>query len=955
MATTKNQILETLLRAQDEGREPDLTELKRRFPGRESDIERIWKAAERYERGVPEVEATSGVAPGDRIGDFLVERLLGTGGMGHVFLARQQSLGQRQVALKVLPGVLRNEPNLKRFEREAVLLAELHHPRLAEVYGFGEERGIHYIAMRFIAGRTLHEVLRNLASGRLNPPERELQERTLGWAVDVTEALAVVHEAGLLHRDVKPSNILLEQERDESDALQGHAVLVDFGLVRSIDSSEHTQTNYRAATPAYASPEQLLSLEVDPSSDVYSLGITLHDLLTRRLPRERGQASAGLEPLAELCPGISPDLAAVVAKMLERDSRWRYKNATQLLGDLRALQAGEAVSARHPSPRERLRRWVHREPTRILRGGVAVAALITVMFVGAFFLEAFAQAREARRAWNAGDVAALARSAESIDALGTLVLGDARLGETLQELRGPTQDAPTSRVAAALQDRNTVRALREAATPLREFGIDSEPFLSLFLQASLAEELGDDVDLEPRDTETLRMVARLFYERPVETLADRSASAPFRRALLERWVRKHTSRDERLWILSAFSGLGKVEDVRWILSWARTRPSPSEELRLGFTVSERILRRAIVLDETAAGMGNIDHEELHALVLETATPSFLEVTRPGYDDRRIRSLVWPAAELACALGTFRRHAGLAAGLEPMVPQAGFASDPLREFWVLLLRAADQDEELIPALEQGRYLRSLGYKAFHDWGVCCGLMGSALDEAAVLATARERLAGSTERLRTLCLAQLDAGLSEGRLMLSGIAPRFDPDENTRLSANPAGLEWIEFALEPDPIHEPGSEGEEDLVALWRMLKDSMVTVGPLDSVVGRLVEPARDAWATGYLLMSLPGLSELRLRLRMEDDPGLSDWRLRVRYQVAGRAYVPYSGEASFELSIDGKPLYRGGAHFSRAPGDLEIVLPVELIPAGDHVISLRLGSETNTTFRLLALEIRAPE
>ena len=371
-------------------------------------------------------------------------------------------------------------------------------------------------------------------------------------------------------------------------------------------------------------------------------------------------------------------------------------------------------------------------------------------------------------------------------------------------------------------------------------------------------------------------------------------------------------------------------------------------------VSERILRRAIVLDQPGLGMGSLDHEGLHELVLEVTTPSFREVARPGYDERRVRSLVWASAELGRALGTFRRHAGLAADLDAMLPQTGVGGDPLREFWVLLLRATNLDEELTTALPRGRYVRSLGYKAFHDWGVCCGLMGSAIDEAVVLATARERLAGYEDGHRTQCLAQLDAGIAEGRQMLSGVATRFDPDENTRLSADPAGLEWIEFALQPDPIHEPGSEGEEDLIALWRVLPMSMTRAGPLDSVVGRRVELARDAWGTAYLLMSLPGLSELRMRLRIEDAPGLTDWSIAVRYQVAARAYVPYSGEASFELSIDGKPLYGGGAHFSRAPGELEIVLPAELIERGDHVFSLRLGSSTNTTFRLLALEIRAP-
>lgn len=949
MSDTKSRILEALLAARDEGREPDLDQLRRKFPGCDADIARLSRAAEQYDQSVPEVEAPCGVGPGDRVGDFVVERLLGAGGMGHVFLAHQQSLGQRHVALKVLPGAMRSDANLRRFKREAVLLAELHHPRLAEIYGFGEEAGIQYIAMRYIDGRTLHGILSDLAARRLDPPEDVLQVAVLRWAIDIAEALVVVHRAGMVHHDVKPSNIILEEGDLRRDPLVCDAVLVDFGLVRAADTPEMTRTGQSAATPAYASPEQLLSLDTDASSDVFSLGVTLHDLLTRRLPKQRGSAAAGLEHLGELVPGIDSDLAAVVQKMLEPSAQWRYTSALPLLGDLRALEAGEVVSARYPPFMERVQRWTQRNPGRLLRLGIGVLALFGVLVLGSFLLDSYSQASQARRAWDNGDVIAMARGASEGSTSGGWFLGDEELSGVLDALRDERGKPPVWRVAQALRNRNTARALREAATPLRVNGIDSDPFLARFLLRSLAIELGRDGS---REVEVLQIISRLFFERPVERASDLEASAPFRMALLNRWRRPELALHERLPILSAFSGLGRPEDVAWILKWSFKRHSRSEENRLALRVGERILRRATTMEDYEG----VDQATLQRASIQAASPAYDGLFGDASPFSTARSSGIAAAEFARALALYRRSAGLLPGIVEMLPDLDakpeLATDPM----VLLLRAAGREPKMLNDLMDGSCLtgRSPGY--FYGWGLHSAMMGEGVEMQRVRTALRSKLSGFNEAQHVNNSARFEEGFLRGQDLVQGIGKQYDPDENTRMGYSSDESDWAELELErvPSKGPKPKSLGGERSVLHWRFSHAAMLATGPIESVRARLVEQTMDVWNVGYLLMSQPGLSELRMRFQVDSDPGFGDWGLLVTYQLGARAYMPYQGEASFEILLDQKPLDRGRLRFVRDFDSHRVWLPRELLVPGEHELSLRLGPSTNTTFRLMGLEILAP-
>ncbi len=269
--------------------------------------------------------------PFDRLGDYRPIRYLGGGGMGLVFVAEQESLG-RLVALKVIRDKYRASGEVKvRFVREAKAVARLRHPNVVTVYGFGEDHGVLYLAMELVPGSTLRELI--LAG---NIPTAKI----LHWGVQIAGALQTAHEAQILHRDVKPTNIII------SDS--GEAVLLDFGLARLTDGDWATLTGTFVGTPAYASPEQLAANKdepVDARSDVYSLGVSLYEALTGALPF--GNLSAGLmadkilqgDPVAlrEANPAISSELELVVLKAIAREPDARYQTAAELASDLEAL------------------------------------------------------------------------------------------------------------------------------------------------------------------------------------------------------------------------------------------------------------------------------------------------------------------------------------------------------------------------------------------------------------------------------------------------------------------------------------------------------------------------------------------------------------------------------------------------------------------------------------------
>jgi eukaryotic-like serine/threonine-protein kinase len=263
---------------------------------------------------------------------------LGAGGMGHVYLARDSVL-LREVALKVLDErYAETEEFVERFRREAKAAASLSHPNIVAVYDYGEdERGAPYIAMEHVPGGTLKD--RIWERGKLPP------RVAAGVALQIASALEAAHERGIVHRDVKPENVLVSEE--------GNVKVADFGIARAAEATAVTAASVVLGSVRYLSPEQAKGEEVGPPSDLYSLGVVLYEMLTGRLPFEAENPIATAmkhvteEPPSprELDPTIPKALEAITLKLLKKDPNHRYESATELAEDLKRLLVGPIPAA----------------------------------------------------------------------------------------------------------------------------------------------------------------------------------------------------------------------------------------------------------------------------------------------------------------------------------------------------------------------------------------------------------------------------------------------------------------------------------------------------------------------------------------------------------------------------------------------------------------------------------
>src|SRR5215218_3046667 len=258
-------------------------------------------------------------------GRYRAQKRLGVGGMAEVWCAEDEVLGRR-VALKLLGGRFTEDPEFReRFRREAQAAAGLTHPNIVGIFDRAEWDGTPYIAMELVDGRTLKELVTE--RGPLEP----------GVAVNLTEqilrALGYAHRRGIVHRDVKPQNVILDGE--------GQAKVADFGIARA-GHSEMTETGAIVGTVQYLSPEQAHGHPVDRRTDLYSAGIVLYELLTGHVPFD-GEAPVSIAlkhvnerpvPPGQLRPGIPPALEAVVLRALEKDPNLRYQSAEEFIAAL---------------------------------------------------------------------------------------------------------------------------------------------------------------------------------------------------------------------------------------------------------------------------------------------------------------------------------------------------------------------------------------------------------------------------------------------------------------------------------------------------------------------------------------------------------------------------------------------------------------------------------------------
>ncbi len=278
------------------------------------------------------------LSAGDQLGPYKILASIGAGGMGEVYRAQDAKLG-RDVALKVLPAEMAHDPErLARFHREAKALAQLDHPNIVTIHSVEECNGVHFLTMQLVEGRSLDRVIP--ASGL---PLEQIVEiaRALG------DALAVAHDKGIVHRDLKPGNVMVTNE--------GHVKVLDFGLAKDVraanggdltlTSDSQTQIGVVMGTPAYMSPEQAAGRLLDHRTDIFSLGVVLHEMATGRRPFE-GTSSAELvsailrdtpPSVTDARPDLPSDLARIIRRCLEKDPSHRVQTARDVSNEFRDL------------------------------------------------------------------------------------------------------------------------------------------------------------------------------------------------------------------------------------------------------------------------------------------------------------------------------------------------------------------------------------------------------------------------------------------------------------------------------------------------------------------------------------------------------------------------------------------------------------------------------------------
>jgi serine/threonine protein kinase/tetratricopeptide (TPR) repeat protein len=402
----------------------DLDALLREHPAHADELRRLLPAMKLL-ASLPgsgaEAAADAGFSTVEPLGDYRLVREVGRGGMGIVYEAEQLSLGRR-VALKVLPYAATLDPKqLQRFKNEAKAAASLRHEHIVAIYGVGCQRGVHYYAMEFVEGQTLAQLIAWRAGLRQRPVDSQALEYSEVHALtqprspimyravvrliaDAADALEHAHSMGVVHRDVKPGNLLLDASRK--------VYVSDFGLARFGPDAGMTMTGDLLGTLRYMSPEQALAKHglVDHRTDIYGLGCTLYELLTGR-PAVGGEDKAEiLHQIADEEPtpprkfdrSIPAELETITLKALSKNPEDRYATAGELADDLRRWLDDRTIKARPPTLRQKTAKWARRHAAGVWgTAAVALAASAGLAASTAILVVKEGEAREAtKQAWS---------------------------------------------------------------------------------------------------------------------------------------------------------------------------------------------------------------------------------------------------------------------------------------------------------------------------------------------------------------------------------------------------------------------------------------------------------------------------------------------------------------------------------------------------------------------------
>jgi serine/threonine protein kinase/Flp pilus assembly protein TadD len=586
---------------------------------------------------------TAGPTPGGRavysgpkkIGGYRILRELGAGGMGTVFEAFEEKMN-RKVALKVLARhISESEKASDRFAREAWIAGRLSHPNLVRVFERGEEQDVSFFSMEFVDGGSLNDVIRNLRTwGKderygLHYGTREYVSWAIGQVIQAARGLESAHRQGVIHRDIKPMNILIQKDP--------FAVKVaDFGLAVDLGATRMTTVGKVMGTIAYMAPEQIQGKQelVGPRTDVYALGVTLFEMLTLELPfvgaTQQIYMNAVLTAEArrprKLNERVGRDLEVVLQKALEKDPGDRYASAGALADDLENVLQFRPIGARPPGTLTRFTKWARRRP---MHAALAALLVVGVPATSVLAIRAVQHRRLVTRLnvdqWRAQSERLihderfrdalipldriLSARPEDLDAVRNRALCVARLA-MVEKDPGRKKELETTSLDGI---GNVIRRLPDTRWPYR---------VRAFLLKSFGREKEAAVD--ERKAASLRSTAPDFYEVQIDgILAFHSQDyAKAVEAFDELIRRRPDSADERIWRASAYEELGqpqramtdyevaaalKPKDVVSRVNLARLKIQSGS-----LDEADQLLRRSLQIDPDSAQL----HESLSANLLE---------------------------------------------------------------------------------------------------------------------------------------------------------------------------------------------------------------------------------------------------------------------------------------------------------------------------------------------------
>ena len=874
--------------------------------------------------------ASSWLEPGAVLGGYVVECLLARGGMASVYQARETALGGRPVALKVLAVDASDERGRQLFLREARLLAGVEHAHLATLYAAGTDGDWLYLAMRLEPGPSLEQAFG--PRGMARPPRRDV----VRWGLQVSEALAAVHRAGLVHRDVKPANIVLRMQPGAPWA-EADAVLVDFGLARRRLPAQDSVTGNDGATPSYAAPEQLLGGSVGPQADVFSLGVTLHDLLSGRVGMRSDRAAQGLPPLSHFDPEADRDLQALLAMAADPDPAWRHFDGDELARDLRAWLDGRPVRARRRTLLERMKRGLARHPGKVLGG---LAGLIVVTLAGWGVLEAAVLRSAAEAAEGAvadGDLQVALEAAGRVPVwLQGVLLDEAGSGGLVRRVRTASPgDAVTGLVCALA----TTPADVETVSLLAVLGLHrSAPPDARVLMAFVASTLegrGWGADGGAR-LALARRLAVMACDLPDLDAAGAIRSAPLARACRSIWEGPDASTELRHYATSVTAGLGSGGDVLALVDRLSGLEFGDEQQRLLCEAARLVLRRAprlgpdgavdrSSLQARAAGLARVWLQTpgwaLDLLPWDSAFAAHRFLLEVVLDGRRVGQPVdptdWAPPEWLDALS-----AGSAVGVGTLPHLLAAAGDPRVVSWL--------------ARVEGWCGSPFFGSAEEELGWLSGVVGtdSLIDELG------RRLDGACSFIPDrFATERFAGGVAAGRDDRLGSVPTraADPDEPLHRLA-PAALSWSR-----------GDLSGADEVARWEA-QAGRFTAGWADGLLAAGVSDVAADDGDRFLRFDAAGGAWLELRLTVARP--VLDAVLVLRDQVAARWTLPGCGEVKLEVLFDGEHV--GADRVVNRVNSMthEVPLPARELLPGAHVITLLSGSDSTAAYRLLGASLR---